>query len=70
MRIEFRYWKENSGYSHNETVGYTDGNMTAEEYVKSLEDAGLYQGDYDAINVELYDQDNNLVSEYFWKKGK
>ena len=70
MRIEFRYWKENSGYSHNETVGYTDENITAEEYVNALEDAGLYQGDYDAINVELYDQDNNIVSEYFWEKDE
>ena len=70
MRIEFRYWTENSGYSHNETVGYTKDDITAEQYAKSLEDAGLYQGKYDAINVELYDDDNNIVSEYFWKKGE
>lgn len=67
-RVEFRYWKANSGYSHNETIDNIETTMTAEEYVKNLDDAGLYIADHDAINVEMYDENDNLISEYFWEK--
>lgn len=67
-RVEFRFWTAGSGYSHSETVDHIDEDISAEEYVSRLEDAGAYLGDYDAINVELYGEDDNLVSEYFWEK--
>lgn len=68
IRVEFRYWKKDSGYSHNETVDNIDYTITAQEYVKNLEDADLYIAEHDAINVEIYDEDDNLLSEYFWEK--
>lgn len=68
IRVEFRYWKNGSGYIHNETIENIDYTMTAQEYVKNLEDADMYIADHDAINVEMYDDDDNLLSEYFWEK--
>lgn len=68
IRVEFRYWKNGSGYSHNETIENIDYTITAQEYVKNLEDADLYIAEHDAINVEIYDEDDNLLSEYFWEK--
>lgn len=67
-RVEFRFWTQANGYSHNETVDNIDEVISAEEYIGRLEDAGACLGDYDGINVELYDEDDNLVSEYFWEK--
>lgn len=68
-RVDFRYWKEGSGYSHSETIDHIEEDISAEEYINSLiEETGSDLGDYDGINVELYDEDDNLVSEYFWEK--
>ena len=67
-RVEFRYVTKDIGESRSETVSHIDNDMTAEEYVKSLKSAGVYQADHDAINVELYDENDNLVSEYLWER--
>lgn len=67
IRVEFRYWTKENGYSHNETVDNIDDEITAQEYVNSLEDNGILNN-YDGINVELYDEEDELISEYFWEK--
>jgi len=69
MRVEFRYWTEGSGYSHSETVDVIDDHITAEEYIGLLDDKdACFSTGADAINVEMYDGGDNLVSEYFWEK--
>lgn len=68
-RVEFRYWKNGSGFSHNETVDNIDEEISAYEYVNALEDHGILNN-YDGINVEIYDEDDNLLSEYFWQEVK
>ena len=69
-RVDFRYWKEGSGYSHSETIDHIPEGIGAEEYINRLieNDNVVDPGCFDAINVELYDEDDNLVSEYFWER--
>lgn len=69
IRVEFRHWKANSGYTHSETYDHIEENITAEEYVECLENpSDCFSVGQDAINVEMYDEDDNLLSEYFWEK--
>ena len=67
LRVELHYWKEGSGYSHSETFDEVPVGFTAEQYVNEC-DENLLDDEYDAINVELYDNDNNLISEYWLSK--
>lgn len=67
LRVEFKHWKSCEGYSHSEIMEYVD-NMTAEEYWRAYQDNAdePYSPNYPyGVNVELYDDDNNKVSEYF-----
>lgn len=68
LRVELHYWKEGSGYSHSETFDEVLVGFTAEQYVNEYDGNLLDDDEYDAINVELYDNDNNLISEYWLSK--
>lgn len=62
LRVDFHYWVEGSGYSHSETFDHIKEGMTAEEYVKACEGNVEFPSN---TNVELYDENDNLVSEFF-----
>lgn len=69
-RVDMRYWYNGSGYSCNPTFetfkAATITENEAEKYVEELKDnnINLLDGtDYDAVNVEIYDDDDNLISE-------
>lgn len=68
LRVELRYWNKGSRYSHSETFDEVPEGYTAEQYVKEYDGNLIDDCDYDGVNVELYDKDNNLVSEYFISK--
>lgn len=65
FRVELNHWN-GSGYSHSETFDNIEENITAEEYVKKLDSPLVPVAD--AINVEIYNEDNELVSEYWVEK--
>lgn len=69
-RVELRYWTDGSGYNYNETFENFEAdsitNDEAEKYVEECKGNGidfLDGTDYDAVNVEIYDDDDNLISE-------
>lgn len=69
-RVELRYWTDGSGYSYNETFDNFEADSIAENeaelYVEACKGNGidfLDGTDYDAVNVEIYDDDDNLISE-------
>ena len=71
-RVELHYWSAEEGYFHSETVDNIEENISAEEYVKRLFDKGggfdipdYLENEFYAINVEMYDENDRLVSEYF-----
>lgn len=78
LRVELHYWHDGSGYSHSETFDEVPEGTTAEQYVTDYNtnqiDGNnllnpLNPDDYcDAINVELYNKDNKLVSEFWLEK--
>jgi hypothetical protein len=69
LRVELHYWTEGSGYSHSETFDEVPEGFTAEQYVDEYNGDLIDEDrDYDAINVELYDKNNKLVSEYWLEK--
>ncbi|MBR3468635.1 MAG: hypothetical protein IKH28_02965 [Lachnospiraceae bacterium] len=72
IRVELHHWKEFSGYSHSETFDirfageFVNLAESAKEYYKNFDGDlldGLEPGE--GINIEMYDDNNNLVSEYF-----
>lgn len=65
LRVELHYWKEGSGYSHSEMFDEVPVGFTAEQYVKEYDGNIMDDCEYDAVNVELYDKDNKLISEYW-----
>lgn len=58
-RVDLHHWTEGSGYSHSETFDNIEELVTAEEYFNSV-DLEDFTG-----NIEIYDEDGNLVSEFF-----
>ena len=69
FRVDFRFWKSGCGYSHSETVDRIVEGISAEDYITNrLENAESYLVNYDGINVELYNDNDELVEEYFWEK--
>jgi len=71
-RIEFHLWNSNSGYYCSSTFENLEEYCSAEEYFKACESdmyGSLIPEDPDeAINIEIYDEDNNLLSEYWVQK--
>lgn len=71
-RVELHLWNSNSGYYCSSTFENLEEYCSAEEYFKTCEsymDDGLTPEDPDeAINIEIYDEDNNLLSEYWVQK--
>lgn len=71
-RVEFHLWTSNNGYYCNTTFDNLEEYCSAEEYFKICEsntDGGLTPEDPDeAINIEIYDEDDNLLSEFWAQK--
>lgn len=64
FRVELRHWKAGSGYSHNETFDNIDKVITAREYWDGIDPEIEIKPD-EGINVEIYDEEDNLLSEWF-----
>ena len=63
-RIELNHWVDGSGWSHSETYDHVDELCTAEEYIRSLDpDYRLEAPEDGDIRVEIYDEDDNKLSE-------
>lgn len=67
FRVELRHWREGSGYTHGETFDNIEGFCTAEEYLNSL-DTPLTVGEGEGVNVEIYSDDDTMVSEFWLSK--
>ena len=71
IRVELHHWTENSGYNYSETFdNYETENVAeneAELYVKALDESFDLKAN-EAINVELYNEDDELISEYWVEK--
>lgn len=67
-RVEAHYWRNQSGYSHSETIDNLSNQMTAEEYVKALDYDLTLEDPEEAVNVEIYSEDDALVSEHWCQK--
>lgn len=65
------YWKENSGWTHEEEVDRLNVYMDAEMYVNSLDDdtlAAYFDHGADAVQFDILDEDGNKVSDYWIDK--
>lgn len=67
-RIELHHWINNQGYTHSETFDHSETLITAENYAKSLDDDLTPDNPDEAINVEVYNEDDELLSEYWLQK--
>lgn len=62
------YWKENSGWTHEEEVDRLNVRMDAEMYVNSLDDEtleGYFSCGHDAVQFDILDEDGNKISDYW-----
>lgn len=75
IRVDLHHWKEDSGFSHSETFD----SRYAGEFKNLAESAKEYFEDFDGdllddlepgegINIEMYNDNDDLVSEYFISK--
>lgn len=68
-RIDFYFWKCNSGFNHSQTVDHLHTYIDAERYVNEI-DIDYYTeipNDAEAILVRTVNNENDYVlSEYWW----
>lgn len=65
-RVVVKFWKANSGWTHDEDWETLDDYMDAETYTKNFDGVeGFFSDGEDAVQFEIRDEDNNTVSE-FW----
>ena len=67
-RIDFYYWKRDSGFHHVETINHIDNFINASEYVNNISIDYYDDIPYDSIWVKVVDNENDYVlSEYWWE---
>lgn len=68
-RVELHYWNNQNGYTHSETIDNIDVCCTAEEYAKSLDNDLTPKNPNEAINIEIFDINDELLSEFWCQKN-
>ena len=67
-RVELKHWNESSGFYSSETFDNIEKLLTAEEYYKTYDGDLTPEDPSEAVNIEIYDTDDELLSDYWLQK--
>ena len=68
FRIELNHWKNGEGFNFSETFDNIEEYLTAEEYINSYDGDLTPEDPNEAIQLEVYSENNVLLSIFWLQK--
>lgn len=68
FRVELNHYFEGEGFKFSETFDNIENSCSAEEYVKNYDGYLIPENPDEAIRLEIYDEENNLLSSFWLQK--
>ena len=68
FRIELNHWKDDEGFTFSETFDNIEEYCTAEEYINSYDGDLTPEDPNEAIQLEVYSENNVLLSIFWLQK--
>lgn len=68
FRVELNHYFEGEGFKFSETFDNIENLCSAEEYAKDYDGNLIPENPDEAIRLEIYDEENNLLSSFWLQK--
>ena len=68
FRVELNHYFEGEGFKFSETFDNIENLCSAEEYAKNYDGDLIPENPDEAIRLEIYDEENNLISSFWLQK--